>query len=274
MITKDTIELLQQAQAIRQANDDAGALERGVLALPDSFKLHDLEPYLERRRRARGTFCTPFVASFARYLDKHADASHTTVFVDPMKLGAVAVLNLGTDTNPGHADNEARLEVSRTSAYAALMGIAGKAVPQRTLAEWMEDWEPHIKCFDDAGEIELRKAIGAVRRITIESMRKQESEQQALSETRSALESVKATSKDPLPTHIRFTCQPAAELAVRGFEARISIITSGSDPMLTLHLIRTDEHIEQMSEELLSRLRSELAEQALPIVIGTYARRT
>lgn len=273
MFTKDTLELLQQAKAIAQANLDAGNAEHGVLALPSEFKLHDLEPYLELRRRARGNFSTPFVASFARYLINHADMNNTTVFVDPQKLGAVAVLNLGTTEVPGHADNTATLELQLSAPYQALLRAARGPVSQRTLAEWMEDWAPHIKCSDEAGEIELRKAIGAVRRITIESMRKQESEQQALSETRSALESVKATSKDPLPTMIQFTCQPAAELSVRAFDARVSISTSGNDPMLTLHLIRTEEHAEQMSDELLGRIKSELAEQALPIVIGTYQRK-
>lgn len=273
MFTKDTLELLQQAKAIAQANDDAGATERGLVALPETFKLQDLEQYLTYRRRARGNFSTPFVASFARYLINHADMNNTTVFVDPQKLGAVAVLNLGTSEAPGHADNTATLDLQLSAPYQALLRAARGPLSQRVLAEWMEDWAPHIKCSDEAGDIDLRKAIGAVRRISIESMRKQESEQQSLSETRSALESVKATSKDPLPTRIQFSCQPAAELSMRTFEARVSISTSGNDPTLTLHLIRTEEHAEQMSEELLERIKSELAEQALPIVIGTYQRK-
>lgn len=273
MFTKDTLELLQQAKSIQQANADSVASERGVVALPETFKLHDLEPYLEYRRRSRGNFSTPFVASFARYLINHADMNNTTVFVDPQKLGAVAVLNLGTTEAPGHADNTATLDLQLTAPYRALLAISRGHVSQRQLAEWVEDWGPHIQCFDEHGDLGNHLAVSAIRRISIESMRKQESEQQALSETRSALESVKATSKDPLPTRIRFTCQPAPELSMRGFEARVSISTSGADPMLQLHLIRAEEHAEQMSEELLDRIKSELAEQALPIVIGTYQRK-
>jgi uncharacterized protein YfdQ (DUF2303 family) len=114
-----------------------------------------------------------------------------------------------------------------------------------------------------------------VRRITIESLRKQESEEQSLSATRSALESVTASSKEPLPTTIFFKCQPYAELSERLFVLRLGITTGDKAPSIVLRMVKPEEHAERMSEELASLLSAGLsAEKAFPVVIGTYSTKT
>lgn len=270
MLTEQAVDKLQQGAAIAQAN---AAMAQPFAALPSDFSLHDLEKFAPNRRRARGTFKTPFVAAFCAYLTKHAEAG-ATAFVDPQRMAATAVLNLGHPGQPGHADNLAVLEPNKTAAFAALSLIAnGGGQSQRGVAEFLEDWTGHATCFNDDGEIPAGKAIAAVRRITIDSLRKQESQEQALSATRSALESVSASSSEPLPTTIYFRCQPYAELSERTFVLRLSVLTSDKAPLLVLRVVKPEAHAEQMSQELAALINAGLADKAgITTMAGTYAR--
>lgn len=186
-VPEQFIEALRASQAITAANEalaQAPHASLGVAALPAEFNLHDLEPYLPLRRRARGTFATQFVAPFAQYTHAHA-GDGASVFVNAQEMSATAVLDLGTPHAPGHGDNKARLQLQRTAAFQALMAIADKGQRQAQVAEFLEDWAPHatLQLFDaDNKEVPLRQAVAAVRRVTIETARKVESDVQQLSE--------------------------------------------------------------------------------------------
>jgi uncharacterized protein YfdQ (DUF2303 family) len=268
MLTEQAVEKLQQGAAIAQANI---AMAQAFAALPSDFALHDLERFAPTRRRARGTFSTPFIAAFCAYLIKHAEAG-ATAFVNPERINSTAVLNLGSPTEPGHADNLAVLAPTKTAAYAALTSVAnGGGQAQRTIAEFLEDWAGQIQCFNDAGEIQPGQAVAAVRKITIEALRKQESQEQSLSATRSALESVTASSTEPLPTVIYFRCLPYAELRERTFVLRLGVLTGDKAPSIVLRIVKPEEHAEQMSQELAELIEQGLAEKgAITTVVGGY----
>lgn len=270
MLTEEALDRLQLGAAIDQAN---ATLDAANIALPNDYVIHDLEKFKANRRRARGTFSTQFIAALCTYVLTHREAG-STVFVDPQKLAATAVLNLGTPDAPGHADNLAVLAPTKTAAYAALCAVAnGHGQAQRTVAEFLEDWSGQVQCFNDDGEIAPGLAVAAVRKITIEALRKQESEEQSLSATRSALESVTASSKEPLPTTIYFKCQPYAELNERTFVLRLGILTGDKAPSIVLRVIKPEEHAEQMAQELGARVTAGLASaaEAVPVVVGTYS---
>lgn len=63
MIDKQAIEALQEARAIDAANDNTPAPY--VTALPENFKLHDLERHMSQRRRAIGHMSTTSAQDFA-----------------------------------------------------------------------------------------------------------------------------------------------------------------------------------------------------------------
>ena len=269
MLTEEALNKLQLGAAIAQANS---ALSEPFAALPNDFELHDLEKFADLRRRARGVFKTQFVAAFCAYVAKHREPG-ATAFVDPVKMAATGVLNLGTPDAPGHADNLASLEPTKTAAYQALLAVAnGHGQAQRTVAEFLEDWAGAVTCFNDEGSIVPGHAVAAIRKITIEAMRKQESEEQSLSATRSALESVTASSKEPLPTTIYFKCQPYAELTERAFVLRLGILTGDKAPSIVLRITKPEEHAEQMALELERLIREGFAAEAeITTVVGTYA---
>lgn len=274
MFDKDAIKELAMAQAITAGSDASAAHlakdQIPPIALPQDFNLHDLERYAPTRRRARGTVSTSVAADFAQYADAHKEHG-STVFVDADAMTATAVLNLGDPEIPGHADNEVVLKLRQTAPFIALLTIAnGRGFKQSDVAEFIEDWASHISCFNtDGGSIDTRQAIAAVRRITIESLRKVESDEQQLSATRSALESVKATASEPIPAAIVFRCEPYQGLSLRPFAMRLGILTGDKVPLLVLRIQKMEDHKEQMAKELVA-LVADAIKDSMPVHIGTY----
>lgn len=235
MITKDAIEAIQHGAGIADAS---GAIRDAIatgspLGLPNNYTLHDIERFLPVRRRMRGTMETSSIADFARYVAANKEAG-ACVFVAAQAIRVEAVLNMGTPEKPGHADNRARLRPEATAAYSALKQAAdGRPLPQSQVAEFLEDWAQHITCFgDDGSEIPTRRAIAAVRKITIDALRKVEACEQQLSVSKSTFESVSASSKDPMPRTIHFSCVP-----FHGIDARVQACLSSAAEAMTAQQI-------------------------------------
>jgi len=274
MFDKEAVIALQEHASINAANVAlAGtSLTNELVALPSDYNLHNLEQHLATRRRARGTMATTALAAFADYTVAHGE-NGTTVFVDPENMRAVAVLNLGSSSIPGHADNHAKLTLQRTAAYTALLHHAnGQGHKQATIAEFLEDWAANVHCFTAAGEVPTPRAIAAVRKITIEAMRKQESTEQQLGSSRSAFESVQATSTEPLPTVIYFKCQPYADLSDRVFVLRLGVLTGNDKPAINLRIVKQETHQEEMALELASLIEARFDDGAVPVLLGSYSK--
>ncbi len=273
MLDKDAIKELAQAEAITAASKAvAGSFEAGkaIVALPSEFTVHDLEKNLPLRRRARGTMTTSNVAHFAEYVDRQNEPG-AAVFVDQDAMTAVAVLNLGAPDEPGHADNIAKMVAKRMAAFTALLQhVNGQGLAQAKAAEFMEDWPGYFKFFKEATEITPGQAIAAVRKLTVEAMRKLESTEQQLSATRSAFESVSATSTEPLPTTIYFNCVPYYGLRDRQFVLRLGVQTGGKDPAIVLRIVNKEQHEEEMAAELAELVASSLDASGVPVMVGKY----
>ena len=266
MIDKDAIEALQQSEAITAANGNISS--SFVTALPENFRLHDLEKHQTFRRRAIGVMKTNALFDFAAYVDLHAETG-ATVFVNAAAMSATAVLNLGIPDEPGQADNLAVLDARRTAAFQAMLTVSGgQAFSQQTIAEFLEDWPSMVSCFNDEGNISPPKAIAAVRKVTIESMRKMENTEKQHAASRSAFESVQATSTEPLPTLIYFQTVPYHGLASRLFVMRLGIRTGNEKPTITLRVQNLEQHEEEMANELADLVRSTV--KTTPVLLGTY----
>lgn len=279
MIDKEAIAAIAASQAITAATHAIGAAAAAgdAVALPENFRLHDLEKLAPLRRRARGRMSTASLDDFAAYVLAHAEAG-ASVFVDSDAMTATAVLNLGTPTAPGHADNEAVLKPTRTAAYEALLGITNRsALPQRGVAEFFEDWLTLGTlqfAADDDAEIQPAVAIAAVRSITIEGARRVESIERSLGTERSAFESVQASSGPrAFPTRVRFSCIPYVGLDERAFDVRVGVLTSADKPMLSLHIVHLEQHAQEMADELTARVRAKFANptNTLACLIGRYS---
>lgn len=279
MFDKSAIDTLAKADAIDQASKSVSralSSNNGAAALPSEFQLHDLEKFMPHRRRVRGSMETSSVTDFAAYVGQHAQAG-STVFVSHKTMSAVAVLDLGTTDHPGHAEHRATIKPDMTAAYASLRNTAnGRALEQSTVAEFLEDWAPHIKCADDQGPIAVKHAVAAVRKITVEGLRKVEASEEQLSASKSSFESVKATSTQPLPTLIEFRCVPYHGFTERTFALRLGIRTTDK-PAITLRVVNSELHDEEMSQELANRVTlavsSVTGDESCLVLIGEYTAR-
>ena len=272
MFTKDAIDTLALAKAavIKEAHAAIeGTYE--LVVLPQDFAVQDLEKFNEIRRRARGSMNTSAIADFARYVKARAEKG-ASVFVDAATMRGVAVLNLGTAERPGHADNTATLTAERTAAYAALLKAAQAPLSQRDMAEFLEDWAAHLEACHGAegAAIELKHAVDAVRRVTIEAARKVESTEGKLSAEKSAFESVRARSDaGALPTQLRFYCEPFKGLTPRGFDVRVAVRTGGEAPAFVLRVVKAEENAEQMAQEFAALIAAVLVDGPT-VLLGSY----
>lgn len=237
-------------------------------ALPEDFKLEDLEQFMPTRRRAAGTMRTPYINDFVAYTENHKQDG-CCIFVNADAMNATAVLDLGSPTQPGHCASRATLELKATAAYAALKKVMNVGLTQRGMAEWLEDWAPILTAKSGDTPIDMPKAITAVRNISVEAIARSNHEEQALSTQRSAFESVAIKGDtETLPTHIIVKCKPYPELSEREFVMRLSVTTDGK-PTMTLRPMGWEELIEQMATEFADDIRKSV-ENTMTVLIGTY----
>lgn len=270
------IKAISESASIQQAAAAVGeALNAGygAAALPDNFKLHDLEKFLPERRRMRGHMETTSLDAFAEFVSRHAEPG-AAVFVDTDRMRATAVLNLGNSSGPGHADMLATLRAKETAAMSAMRAACAKPQTQQAAAEFLEDWRHLVECVDSNGaELSTPKTIAALRKLTIETMRKLESDQQQLRATTSAFEDVQAKSVEPLPAGVFFECEPAVFLDKRRFYLRLGIQTGGEKPTIVFRVAMDEQHTQEMAEEMRQKIAEALEAEggeSVPMLLGTY----
>ena len=215
---------------------------------------------------------TTSISDFVKYSIKNAIDEGVSCFIDANEMSAKTIFNIGTIGEPGHADNTALVKLKQTAPFAALLKIDGVKHRQKELAEWLEDWRDYLMAFDaDGNVLDIKQAISAVRRITIESTRSAEHEDHDFSAKRSVLENVEARSKDVMPTAFQFTCTPYDELKERNIKLRYSVLTGGDVPTLVLRIVQLENLEEQIAQEFRNLLCDEFDESEIETFIGKFS---
>ena len=271
---KEAIQHLEDNAVIDQINTTLDPETTGVIALPESARLEDLEKYGDQRRRFRGTFATNDPKAFTNYCVTNSDAPDITsaCFVDGDQMSALAIMDLGTVHTPLHAEHRAGLSLQKTAAFKALLGIEGERLSQKDAAEWLEDWTPHLSALvSGEGGYEpcaITKAIAAVRRVTLQTKSEQEHADSDYGASRSTMESVEASSREqPLPAFFEFTCTPYQGLTERTFRMRVSLITSAAEPQFRLRMVQAEQEHEEMADEFADLVRQEIG-GVMSVTIG------
>ena len=271
----DALKLLQQT-AIGESTALQEALgSDSTIALPDNFKIHDLEQYRDFRRRFRGALQTNSLSDFVQYVDQHrkADAENETkVFINADSLAATAFFDLGSLLEPQHAEHTATLKLDATAPYAALVNIDGKRLDQRNLIDWIEDWAEYLRPYgaDPSDPKPFSAALAAIREVKITKRRETDTNVGDFKQARSVLDDVEASSKHELPGGFLFTADPYTGLPSRQFRVRLALLSGDEDkPLLSLRLIRLDLEKQEIAQDFKSVLFRELAEKAA-LYIGTF----
>ncbi|HHR6130137.1 DUF2303 family protein [Providencia alcalifaciens] len=243
-----------------------------AVAVPNGLEIVNLERYQNGRYRFRGSLKTTSINDFVKYSFGYSDAPGVRCFIDAEDMTARTIFNLGTIEYPGHADNSALIVLKKTSPFSAVLSVNGRKQGQKELAEWLEDWRDHLLAFDaDGNVLDIKQAIGAVRRITIESSRSSDHEDSDFSARRSVMENVEAKSKDIMPAAFEFKCTPYDELQERAIKLRYSILTSQDTPTLVLRIVQLENLQELMAQEFRDILSAKFEETQIETFIGNFS---
>lgn len=265
----DALEKLQEAAQIEQL---LAAIKDGAPAapVPHGFELRSLEKYYPVRDRFRGSLKTTQVATFTGYL--RTWESTCPVFINPERMEAAAYLDLGDANKPGHCGHSAGLSLTKTAPYIALLKLSSAPRnSQREAVELIEDHWDHWRALrEDGSEIPLEKALAALRRVNIKARRDSDHSVGNLSQTRSTLESVEASSEQGIPHRLVFRCKPYQDLSERDFICRVGISPQEDECLIIIKPIGLEAHAEAMADEFAELLKTELADTSSPLYIGTF----
>ena len=265
-IDKSAIEHIQKTSTdLREVENT----DHKVIAITPSLELKSLEQYQEFRNQFRGKFHTSSMKDYEEYLSEH---NGTNCFIDIDSMSSNSIFDLGDKEKPGHAKHTASLKLKKTAPYSELIRHDQSPGNQRELAEWIEDWKDYIQIIDETGaDMDIVPAVAAIRRITIEAIRKQGNETRTFGESKSSLESIDAKSEDGnMPAWIVFTCKPYEDLPEHTFHSRISILTSTDKPKLVTRIIQLEAIQEEIATEFKELLKKDLPKE-IDIFIGTFA---
>lgn len=121
----------------------------------------------------------------------------------------------------------------------------------------------------DGTEIELRRAAGAIRSITIEQARKSEHAVGDMSASRSAMEQIEAKSADGLPAELVFSVIPYEGLQARTIQLRVAVLTGGDQPVLRLRWIGEAHLREDLAQEFKQVVAQKVGEST-DLTIGNF----
>ncbi|MGL4211714.1 MAG: YfdQ family protein, partial [Morganella morganii] len=251
-----------------------GTVEKSLcpaVVLPGDFNVKSLEHLQEGRYRFRGAMDTTSIADFVKYSLQHGIEEGVSCFIDADEMAAKTIFNIGSIGEPGHADNTAMVSLKKTAPFASLLNVNGRKSGQKELAEWLEDWRDNLMAFDAEGNvIDIKQAINAVRKITIEASRSADHEDSDFGAKRSVMESVEAKSRDIMPAVFQFTCTPYDELSERAIKLRYSVLTGGDVPVLVLRIVQLEKLEEQIAQEFRDLLADKFEETEIQTYIGKF----
>jgi len=265
---KQAIQQIQESANIPDIIDQVKGAHVPLAVVPDSMSVRDLEKYQEHASRYRIGFVTTSIADFSTYSEDF-DQEGAKCFVDAERMTAKTIFDLGTVELPGHQENTAKLKLSKTAAYSALLRLDGERLSQKTAAEFIEDWSDNIIVFTKDGDnMTCPAASAALRNLSIEAAREVNSKVSDFGESVSALERIEAKHQESLPSEIQFKCDPYNGLDKRTFKLRVSILTGDDRPKISLRILKLESTQEEIAEEFKEILVGNFKSLQLKTFIG------
>ncbi|WP_417623076.1 DUF2303 family protein [Parasphingorhabdus sp.] len=268
-LDKSAIQLIQESANIPSLLMQINATKVPVALVPDSFSVKDLEKYMPFRASYRLNFNTALPSDFFDYAQEY-DNDNAKCFIDPESMSASLIFDLGNEDQPEHQNHTANLNLKRTEAYRALLSIAGAKLSQKEAGDFIEDWADHLNITSTAGEVMTpAQASKKLRDLTIEAARSINSKVDDFGYQASALDSVEAKNSDALPSFIDFKCIPYQGLGETTFQLRLSILTGGDKPLVSLRVIKLESKKEDMANEFKALVVDGFKDNLLQTFIGT-----
>lgn len=272
MLDKDAIKEITDTAIQAAAIDitDLQGTDYKAIIIPERAKIQTLEQLQCYRNRFIGCLETNSIDDFVNY-SINTKSENVKCFVSHEGMSAKTIFNIGDEEKPGHADNTALLHLKATSEFISILNLHENAVSQKSLAEWLEDWRLNISAYDaDGNTIDSKRAVNAVRKLTIEASRNSQHEVSDMNASRSVLENVEARSSEGLPAYFTFMCTPYHGLSTRILTIRLSVLTSDSDPKFKARIVQLEAIQEQITEEFKNLLIEKFKDSDIKTFIGKF----
>lgn len=250
-------------------------------AMPDHFKLRDIEPLEETPRRFRGTFRTSSLGAFEQYLSlwnaKEQDADcpiNATMFVDDKTDNALAILTFGTLRVPMWQDCQAVLTPKYTPLYQALMKIGGGILSQRAAASFVDDWGFALQFARPDGSFAPWELVRQeIADLTVEKVRTVRSQEAAFNRALSSAEKLAIGPQgtgSAFPTKMVVECCPYDGLQPRRIEYRIEGHDTNGMPGISISQIGLAALSESLSNEFLALCEQIGERTGVRVLRGTF----
>lgn len=279
MMSESAIKAIQESESIKAANAELPAGSQSVIALPDSFHVHDLEKYMPTRSYFRGEFKTSDIDQFTSYVKKN-EQDCMACFIDHESMRAETIFDLLDDMGlPLHAKHTASVKLKSTPEYSTLISNSGRQLSQKNIAEFLEDHIDFVTFLADGdqdgemAEIHRVKAINAIRNITIESSSREDNSVGDFNAERSVLESTNAHSgNETLPKLIRFKLKPYDTDALEeyDFDCRLSLSKRDGELNMKLSIRSLDRIQNQIAKDFAAAIKDRLDGVSMDIYTGEF----
>lgn len=225
-----------------------------IAILPEGFKLHSTEKFNALRDRYRGSYRTSSISSFAEYIEYRnngADERVQTYINTERGLSAQTFLNLGDVIDPGHGDDTATLTLEKKAEFARFEGLNGNRLRQQQLIDVIDDWAEFLEAYGESGEVDLDKAIRALRKVKITKGSELDSQVRDFGHSVSALEKLEATGVDEnLPHYFILNTECFHGLNPRSVKLSLRISANNDDaPGFVLRIVGEEALTEALAAE-------------------------
>jgi len=237
-----------------------------IAILPEGFKLHSTEKFNALRDRYRGSYRTSSISSFAEYIEYRnngADDNVQTYINTERGLSAQTFLNLGDVIDPGHGDDTATLTLEKKAELARFEGLNGNRLRQQQLIDVIDDWAEFLEAYGESGEVDLDKAIRALRKVKITKGSELDSQVRDFGHSVSALEKLEATGVDEnLPHYFILNTECFHGLNPRSVKLSLRISANNDDaPGFVLRIVGEEALTEALAAEFKDILTERLEGQ-------------
>ncbi|ENW90526.1 MULTISPECIES: DUF2303 family protein [Acinetobacter] len=237
-----------------------------IAILPEGFKLHSTERFNDGRDRYRGAYQTSSISSFVEYVGYRNGSNDENVqtYIETTRgLKARTFLNLGDVFTPGHGDDTATLTLEKKAEFARFEGINGNRIRQQQLIDIVDDWADFLSAHTEQGEVELDKAIRALRKVKITKGSELDSQVRDFGHQVSALEKLEATGVDEnLPHFFLLHTECYHGLNPRSVKLSLRISANNDDaPGFVLRIVGEEALNESLADEFKGILTEKLAGQ-------------
>lgn len=269
-LSKEAIQHLEKTVLLNDINVELSNIETkaNLLVVANGFSVEDLESKMPTRDSYRFAFATKSIKDFGEYC-REFDKEGAKCFVNSDHMRANTIFDLGTEEAPLHQRHNAKLQLDKTAAFKALLNINGVHLSQKDAANFVEDWADNIRVLCKAGKtMTVNQASKQLREITIEQIASMDSRVDDFGESMSTMERIEAKNQDVIPATIEFTCDPYHGLEDRAFTVRVSILTGGDRPKISLRIVRLEAQEEDIAEEFKDILVDTFIDSDLKTFIG------